>query len=259
MKLAVGMPVFQRAWCLPLWFDSLAAQELAPKEDITLCFAYSEGDDETHDILMERGNEYGNLMIYEFDQLPKYPDRMDMSRFTTLAQLRNALLDMVRETKADYFLSWDNDILFEPRALQNLFIDKDAVGALIDMGGIDAQMKHPSVMHFPDAPGEVAYRRPWEEYPHSTPFQCDVIMAVKLMKKEVYENTEYRWDAVGEDIGWCHSAHEQGYERWLQPEARGIHLYDKDATLFILEKYEEQKYPEILEELRYWYAPAHLL
>lgn len=249
VKLAIGMPVFERAWCLPLWFDCLEAQDLVPKEDITLCFAYSKSYDGTYDILRYRGDEYGDLLIYQYD-LPTYSSRENMARFNELAALRNALLDMVKETDADYFLSWDNDILFPPRALQHLFIDKDAVGACIDMGGIDEEMGHPSVMHFPQHEMEVAYRRPWSEYKQDEPFQCDIIMAVKLMKKKVYSNTRYRWDAVGEDIGWCHDCEEKGYERWLQPLARGYHLYDKTLNIEIMKQYSELEYPEILEPLR---------
>lgn len=251
MKLAVGMPVFQREWCLPLWFDSLEAQNLAPKEDITLCFAYSKGTDRTHDILMERGNDYGNLMIYQYD-VQSFPNREDMSRFTVLAQLRNALLGMVKETDADYFLSWDNDIIFEPDVLKSLFIGEPAVGALVDMGGRDGLMHHPSVMHFPQAVGEIAFRRPWNEYPHDKPFKADVIMAVKLMTKEVYSNTEYKWDVCGEDIGWSLNCAEKGYDRWLQPLARGIHLYDKDRAVEIMQN-SNAKYPEILDLLSRWY------
>lgn len=255
MKLAVGMPVFERAWCLPLWFESLEAQKLVPKEDITLCFAYSKGYDGTYDILRRRGEEYGNLLLYEFD-LKTYSDRMDMSRFHELAALRNALLDMAKETEADYFLSWDNDILFYPERLRELFAvcGRDrAVGALIDMGGQDEAMQHPSVMQFPDVEGEIAYRNHWNTYPHTEAFKCDVIMAVKLMGRDVYENTRYKWDPVGEDIGWCLDCEEKGYERWLQPQSHGIHLYDKDLCIKKMKDNKDLEYPLILEPLRTWY------
>lgn len=255
MKLAIGMPVFERAWCLPLWFDSLEAQKLAPKEDITLCFVYSKSFDGTYDILRRRGEEYGDLLIYEYD-IKTYSSREDMARFNELVLYRNWLLDMVKEVDPDYFLSWDNDILFYPGRLQALLevaASDRVVGALMDMGGRDEVMAHPSVMDFGATPYEVAFRKPWKEYPHQEPFKCDIVMAVKLMGREVYQNARYRWDQVGEDIGFCHSCDELGYERWLQPQAHGIHLYDKDSCIAKMRRH-RMDYPSVLQALSKWFT-----
>lgn len=255
MKLAIGMPVFERSWVLPLWFQCLEAQSLAPKEDITLCFAYSKGYDGTYEILRHYGEQYGNVMIYDYD-LKTYSVREDMSRFHELTALRNGLLSMARETSADYFLSWDNDILFPPGRLSCMFesaSEKTAVGALMDMGGRDDVMGHPSVMEFGATPYEVAFRRPFSTYPTDYAFKCDVIMAVKLMGREVYENTEYRWDPIGEDIGWCRDCNEKGYDRYLEPRARGYHLYDKESVIRTLKAHRNMEYPELLGPLSEWY------
>lgn len=254
MKLAIGMPVFERAWILPIWFKCLEAQELAPKEDIALCFAYSKGFDGTYEVLRHYGEQYGNLMIYEYD-LRTYAGREDMSRFHELTALRNGLLEMARETQADYFLSWDNDILFPPGRLQYLFDSagpNKAVGACMDMGGNNENMGYPSVMQFSEAEGELAFRQPWSTYNHEEPFPCDVIMAVKLMGKEVYSNTKYRWDPLGEDIGWSIDAAEKGYERWFDPRAVGYHVYDRQIATNIMRR-SKKDYPEILEDLSIWY------
>lgn len=258
MKLAIGCPTFERAWCLPLWFDCLAAQTTLLKlfKEISLCFAYSTSLDGTWDILENRGSKYAELRIYQFD-LQTHSDR-DLNRLPILAQLRNGLLEMVRETEADYFLSWDDDILFPPNTVHRLteYMSTDrAVGALIDMGGNDQAMGHPSVMHFPQAPGEIAYRKPFNEYDWSTAFECDIIMAVKLMGKDVYMNSQYEWDPVGEDIGWSRNAHGKGYKKFIHPKVRGIHLYDKDISLEVLRKFSGVGYPEIMGPLSRWYTP----
>lgn len=255
-KIAIGQPVFERAWCLPLWFQCLEQQGI-PKENITLCFAYSPSYDGTLEALKYYGESYGDLRIYEYD-LPTFPGREDMSRFTTLSQLRNGLLSMVRETDVDYFISWDNDILFQPDSIHWMFDTLEekqagAVGASIDMGGRDDFMQHPSIMHFPEAVGEISYRKPWEEYSHTEPTQADIIMAVKLMSREVVDNCEYRWDKAGEDIGWCYSLQEQGYSRWFEPRTHGIHLYDKQLAIHTMKKFKTLEYPEILSKLKYWY------
>lgn len=253
--LVVGMPIFERAWITPVWFKSLEANLLAPKENTTLCFAYSKGFDGTYEQLMYYGEQYKDLLIYEFD-LPTYSNRENMARFHELAALRNGLLNMVREVGPDYFLSWDNDILFPKDRLQVMMetaAPDRAVGALMDMGGREDDMAHPSVMEFGQTPAEPAYRKAWTEYAHDRPFKCDVIMAVKLMGKEVYENTSYRWDMVGEDIGWCHSCEENGYARYLEPRAHGYHIYDKDAAIRCMKANADLEFPEILEPLHKWY------
>lgn len=255
-KIAIGQPVFERAWCLPLWFKCLEAQGI-PKENITLCFAYSPGSDGTLEVLKYYGQEYGDLRIYEYD-LPSFSDRDNLARFVTLSQLRNALLAMVRETEVDYFLSWDNDILFQPDSMHWLFDTiqehgADAVGASIDMGGRNELMGYPSLMHFPDESSQIAYRKPWDTYPKDGPFEADAIMAVKLMTREVVDNSQYRWDTVGEDIGWCHSLAEQGYSRYLDPRCKGIHMYDKAMSIETMRKFSTLQYPEILPKLDHWY------
>ena len=175
-----------------------------------------------------------------------------------LTQIRNALLEMVREEEPELFLSWDDDILFQPNAIASMFeVSKpdNAIGALIDMGGNDTQMHFPSVMHFPQAPGELTFRRPFESYNWSGPFKVDVIMAVKLMGKEVYQNTQYRWDSVGEDIGWCFSCEDLGYERIIQPATRGIHMYDKRTAVDVMNTYPNSSYPELIYPLSRWWLP----
>lgn len=253
-KLVIGCPTFERAWALPIWFDMLEAQKLQEDYDITFCFAYTRSFDGTFDILENRASRMGDLKIYQYN-LPTFENR-DLHRLPMLAQVRNALLNMVREEEPDYFLSFDDDILFPPDAIRKLFtISKpnNAVGALIDMGGNNEMMHYPSVMHFPNGPGELAFRRPFNEYDWSKPFKADIIMAVKLMGKEVYEKTEYRWDPVGEDIGWCHSCEDLGFDRWIHPDVQGIHMYDKLKAVEVMKAFPEAGYPELLYPLSRWW------
>lgn len=254
-ELVVGMPIFERAWVTPLWFKCLEANLLVPKKNTTLCFAYSKGSDGTYEQLQYYGNDYKDLLIYEYD-MQTYSDREDLSRFHALTSLRNGLLSMVREVSPDLFLSWDNDILFPPNTLQVMLETSkpnNAVGALMDMGGRDEHMVHPSAMDFGATPNEPAFRRPWSEIPQDKPSECDIIMAVKLMGRKVYENTQYGWDMIGEDIGWCRDAEAKGYKRYLEPRARGYHLYDKARAIAIMKQHPDLDYPEILDPLRDWY------
>ena len=123
----------------------------------------------------------------------------------------------------------------------------------MDMGGRNDLMHHPSVMHFSGDPSTPAYRRAWSEYPHDEAFQADGIMAVKLMNREVIDTSQYRWDMVGEDLGWCHSLEELGHSRWLEPRTHGVHMYSKPHAIEVMKKFKDLSYPEIYPKLTYWY------
>jgi hypothetical protein len=254
-KLVIGCPSFERAWCLPLWFDSVEAQRLDRYFDLTFCFAYTKSFDGTFDVLWNRASALGDVKVYQFNT-PTFENRA-LNRLPMLAQVRNGLLEMVREEEPDYFLSWDDDILFPPFSIDELFqlgAKNKAIGTIVDMGGNNYTMGFPSIMNFPNGPNELAFRRPYREYDLSKPLKVDVIMAVKLMGKDVYMNSEYRWDPTGEDIGWSHSCEELGYERWIQPSVKGIHLYDRDTCLEVLRKFPEATYPDLLYPLSRWWT-----
>ena len=68
----------------------------------------------------------------------------------------------------------------------------------------------PSVMTWIDEPGKKAKRL--SNYPIGTYFKSDIIMAAKMMSKDVYNNVDYVFHSQGEDLGWCGEAYKNGYK-----------------------------------------------
>src|ERR1035437_6386039 len=127
MKIAIGCPVYEREWSLPRWFQCIFDQKMNPK-NIDLVFAYTEGSDNTRDILEKYGQKFSSLSILDCNDLPAFKSR-DTERFYPLVILRNRIFMKLRELQPDYFFSYDSDIIIPEGTLKGLLKDnKDIVG-----------------------------------------------------------------------------------------------------------------------------------
>jgi len=129
-----------------------------------------------------------------------------------MVNLRNILIQKVREYNPDYFFSLDSDILIKNPATIELLIahlkeGADAVSPLMYMTPVGTA--YPSVMKWIDQPGGRAHRD--LEFPIGTYFKSDVIMAAKMMSRDVYHNIDYAVHQQGEDLGWSGACAETGF------------------------------------------------
>lgn len=234
MRLAVGCPIFEREWCFDRWVDSVECQEWPDGTELEFHFVYTPGGDDTLGVIRHRLLT-ANVTVIE-DKRPGFRNeqRADSDRYRLLAELRNKLLDSVRASKPDYFLSWDSDMIFGP-VLHHLFIEKPVVGALVDMLGFDwmldidgGEPAFPSWMWLEGDQG-VRGRR---SYAASGPFRVGVVMGTLLMSRLAFNSADYEFHPQGEDIGFAIQCRRFGVEQWLAPAARGVHLHagpgDKD-------------------------------
>jgi hypothetical protein len=146
-----------------------------------------------------------------------------------MVSLRNSILQRVREYQPDYYLSLDSDILLQnPNTIELLIAHikdgADAVSPLMFMTPMDSRF--PSVMSWKDEDHSVAYRK--EKYPLGDYFQSDVIMAAKMMSKDVYNNVDYQFHKQGEDLGWAKNATEKGFKLYSASYIYAPHLMSKD-------------------------------
>jgi hypothetical protein len=126
--------------------------------------------------------------------------------------MRNSILHKVRDYKPDFYFSLDSDILIEnPNTLELLMAHiqngADAVSPLMYMTPVGTD--YPSVMSWKDSVGEKAYRK--KDYQIGTYFESDIIMAAKMMSKDVYMNVDYEFHQQGEDLGWSKNATIKNY------------------------------------------------
>jgi hypothetical protein len=96
----------------------------------------------------------------------------------------------------------------------------DAVSPLMFMTPFDT--KYPSVMNWIDQKDFRGYRK--DNYPLGSYFKSDIIMAAKMMSKEVYNNIDYEVHSQGEDLGWSKNAALKGYSLYCASYIYAAHI-----------------------------------
>lgn len=220
MKVLIGCPIYKRAWILNHWIRCINQQSI-DVSDIGFIFETGPNDEETLSIL----NAWKKLdkRIQHFELLERSDithhehivngRNWTVSRYENMVSLRNSLLKRARELQPDYYFSLDSDILIENQNTIELLIahiksGADAVSPLMFMtphGDL-----YPSVMNWRNDGSNKAMRYP--RYPLGSYFQSDVIMAAKMMSKQVYNNVSYSIHEQGEDVGWSFNAKQAGYK-----------------------------------------------
>ena len=225
MNLTIGCPIYNREWSLPRWFQSVFDQQVSPKK-IDLVFAYTEGDDNTLDLLEKYGQKFKSLTIIDCNDLPKHPGR-DGARFYTLVILRNRIFKQLRQQQPDYYFSWDSDILLPNDTLKGLLKDKkDIVGPWIDL--VPPQGIPNCITLLPNG-GSFRRRKPYSlYYPQKGLYEVSTVFAVSLMQNEVFNKCSYKWHPGGEDYGFAEEVIEAGFHSWMDANYIGTHLYKKD-------------------------------
>lgn len=220
MKLIVACPIYKRDWILPDWIKSILSQSI-DVSNIGFIFECSEDDERTIKLL-NSWKQYDSR-IPHFDikirsDIPHYEHEENkrnwtISKYENMVNLRNSILNSVREIEPDYYMSLDSDILMTNNSTLELLIahvnqGADAVSPLMYMTPFGT--RYPSVMTWREDEPDKAYRK--VDYPIGTYFKSDVIMAAKMMSKKVYSNINYSVHRQGEDVGWSLSCKENGYD-----------------------------------------------
>lgn len=219
MKLLIGCPIYKRDWIFDHWMACILNQSLNVK-DIGIIFEASEKDEDTlSKIEFFRSRvPFAYFEVKYRSDLPHFEHRDNgrqwtISKYANMVELRNSLLATAREVSPDFYFSLDSDILLQnPNTIELLMSHvkdgADAVNPLMFMTPVGTDF--PSVMTWKDQDPQKATRK--NDYPIGSFFQSDVIMAAKMMSKDVYENVDYTIHVQGEDLGWCLNAKAMGYK-----------------------------------------------
>ena len=220
MKLIIGCPIYKRDWILPHWIKSILKQSV-DISNIGFIFEVSPEDTPTVQSLLVWKQLDKNIPLFDIVERKDIPHfehqnngrQWTLSKYHNMISMRNSILNRVRDYKPDFYFSLDSDILIEnPNTLELLMAHihngADAVSPLMYMTPIGRD--YPSVMSWKDKVGEKAYRK--KDYPIGTYFQSDIIMAAKMMSKDVYMNVDYEFHQQGEDLGWSKNATLKNYK-----------------------------------------------
>jgi hypothetical protein len=217
----IGLPVYRRDWILPTWFEAIRGQDWS-LDQVGFIFEVAPDDPETVGALFEWHGCHPEVRCFEVSTFQAvchniHPDGgriWNEERYNMMANMRNRLLDRAVCYDPDRYLSLDSDIILEDpttiRVLFELTEHLDAVSPLTFMtpDGVD----FPNVMSWlGGAAGDHGSRL---LYPIGALFQADIIMAVVMMSKPVYQAARYSHHRQGEDLGWATDCAHHGFKMW---------------------------------------------
>jgi hypothetical protein len=236
MKILIGCPIYRRHWILNSWIAAIKSQSYR-QTDLGFVFEVAPDDFDTLNIL-NTWKKYDSASFYfeikvrddinHFEHLPNGRN-WTISKYENMVNLRNSLLSTVRKIEPDYYFSLDSDILIQNPNTIELLVSHckegaDAVSPLMFM--TPTNDLYPSVMSWCGDGTNRAMR--FRRYPLGTYFQSDVIMAAKMMTKEVYSNIDYSVHEQGEDVGWSYSCKEKGYRLFSASYIYAPHIMSQE-------------------------------
>ncbi len=226
MKIVVGMPVAERAWALPGWFNSVESQVFStiPEVTVSVVCLYTHSHDATLEVLQAHHAEIirSILPTRPYERIIGHNWSMRDHEYEYMASIRNTLRKEILLMDADYFFSLDSDILLpHTSALENLVLEAegtyDAVSPLVNM----VQIGDPaySFMMF-TADGARGERVPLRS--KSEAFEADIIMAAMLLNRQA-QRVPWASHLQGEDIGWSMNARALDLKVGVVPSIRCDH------------------------------------
>jgi hypothetical protein len=253
--------VWDRGWCLDIWFDSVCAN--VEQENTGLCFVVPTEDYASRDVINRRGEEFVFCTVIrdKNEQHDRIARQTDNHR--SLALARNAILKQVEEVGPKFYLSWDSDLLVMPGTVGLLRTHDESVQTIWtwlnrqppkrgrhwveeENRTIEVEWQEPmaaTAMAW-EAPQRAVHfdGKDWDKYARGH-WRCDVALAFQLMKREAYSVASYAPHPHGEDIPFNWALEQRGIPRYCYGEQPGVHLFTRDHAL------EEVKlgYPEIMK------------
>jgi len=222
VKVVVGMPVKERAWCLRDWFAALESQGV----EHTVLALLTPSEDETEQILKDHGAE----IMYDTTGGRKIRDIEGhvwgkMETFAYMADMRNELVQWAKDLEADYFFSLDSDIILDenvlPRMLKYAETHPGVIAPAVSMSPTTTAWNTMSWVdrRFPNLPADRASERPKTG-------QRDIVMAAMMLDRSAM-GVQWKAHQAGEDIGFCIDAWHKQVPLWWIAELQCIHLMQR--------------------------------
>jgi hypothetical protein len=234
-SILIGCPVYKRDWVLKDWFKYIENQNY-PLSKLGFIFELGEDDEATEQVLYDWHEAHPEVSVFDgviradLNHATHKDGQRHWSgeKYEVMVELRNSLLERASCYDFDCYFSLDSDILLEnPDTL--MFLSEateyyDVVSPLSYMTPYDTD--YPSVMWWQDEPGFEAYRDK-SRVKLGSFFQADIVMAAKMMSKEVYRTTRYIWHRQGEDLGFARSLHKRGFRSYCASNIYAFHAMHK--------------------------------
>jgi hypothetical protein len=238
-KILIGAPIYDRAWVLPYWFQSIENQNY-DLGNVGFIFELGPNDDETHNLLWDWHMKHPEFLVFdgqinETKNHFSHPDghrNWSTDKYYNMVTFRNNLLEKATALKDqfDYYFSLDSDILLEDPETLNILVDDieqpdvDVVSPLSYMTPRD--MAYPSIMYWNGMPGGIA-KRDLNRFRAKELFKVDIVMAAVLMSKKVFTQVRYEWHKQGEDLGFATNLARSGFNSYSDTRVYTPHIMHK--------------------------------
>lgn len=241
-KILIGCPVSSRGWIIPYYLRNLYNLDY-DKKLIDIYWIVNNSTDNSLELLQEfkqqYKNEYNSIGIEVCNSKNKFTDNRKTEirqkySYYWLARLRNKLLKKCLALHADYLFSSDSDILFKRDILKRLLShDKDIISSIIYNGYLytgspDEAYKYSNILREVDHnlyEHIVNFRIKYpDKNPLGTLVSCDYTGACILITKEVCSKVKYGWHQQGEDVVFCRTAKQAGYDLWCDVSMYSQHV-----------------------------------
>lgn len=241
----VGAPAWDRAWSLPLWFESVRAN--CDEADTGLVFVVPASDGGTREAITGLSEGFAWVEVLRDRGEPLGREERPRDGHRTLASARNQILQIVNRVRPLRYVSWDTDLLMPPGAVEH--IAERSFPICTAWTWLNRQPPK-AIRHFDgEAYHEVFWQDPvrasamaWDRYQHDRAmhypaeefamrangfWRCGVSMAFQVMDARAYAVASYEPHHDGEDITFSAKLAARGVDRWCCGAIQGVHLYDR--------------------------------
>lgn len=180
-------------------------------------FVYTPSSDDTLDILKDwQRKHWTRILVYDEGTHGVDRDWTNPERITTLAEMRNLLLDTAAQEGGD-FLSLDSDVVLTGNGFLHHRVEWDIFGPTVALA-TDRTIINGFTHRRPD--GYLVRAKPGH---HA---RVDVLCAAKYMTEEVVGSVRYGYHPRGEDFYFSQQATMKGYTLGLCTDVAAHYMHE---------------------------------
>lgn len=245
--LVIGAPAWKAELTLPLWFESVKAN--VNPADTGLVFSVPAEDAKTRAVIDAYAPEFKWVSVERDRSEPVPREDRSLTNHKERARARNQVLATAQAARADWFCSWDTDILLPPGSIERMqrqqfafsspwvWLNRHAPRALRFTDGElfqECQYENPmyaTAMRWDPKNRFRAIHYPADAWNQLTEgiFRVDVGIGVQLMRPEAYRFASYGPHPDSEEVVFCSQLAARQIPRYCHGDVIGLHLHNREA------------------------------
>lgn len=247
VSTVIGCAVWDRVWCLDVWFDSLL--ENVDPSDTGLAFVVYAEDQRTREIIARRSGDFAAVDITRHRSQQFGKEALAKEQYASLAQSRNSLLKTAHKLRPEWYLNWDPNIVIPAGSLDRMkdlgksattiwsWTNRQAPRRMMyesfKLGVIEVEFQD---QMFATALGRTAEGRvthlsggSWEEFTNAT-WKAQVIQQFVLLNEQAYRTCSFGPHPDGEFVKLSMDLARRGLECWCYADEIGVSIQNQEEV-----------------------------